>query len=259
MLTIESFSNTRFKFLKSLARSRTRKKEQVYAMEGRLELELAFRLGRVPKQVYFSSAYTLEDEIKDLLPHLEVEVIQLSKALFDDVSFQHVPGNFIAVMPAFENEVPSQFEVDLLPVFERVEKPGNLGAVLRTCDAFGLKEVLFVDTDVDLFNPNVIRNSRGAVFSVTAYFLSGKEARDLLRNGGFELAAAALTPQAKPYHLHKLKGKTALIFGPESTGLSDAWLKESDVQLVIPMMGQVDSLNLSVSFSVMAAHFLRKA
>jgi len=257
MVFIESFSNARFKWLKGLAKSRNRRKEGLFLMEGRVELELALRLGHTPRLIAFTSSYITQIEFRSFgFDPNEVEWIALSKALFDTLAYQQVPGNFIAVFPTFEPALEQ--EGGLMAVLEGVEKPGNLGAILRTCDALGIKQVIVTNSEIDLFNPNVIRNSRGAIFTVKCAFFSNEQAKDFLRSSKRSIVAAALTEDAVKYTSLDQTDAMALVMGAESKGLTDFWMLIADQKVVIPMLGAVDSLNLSVSFAILASHMLSR-
>ncbi|MEZ4721921.1 MAG: TrmH family RNA methyltransferase [Flavobacteriales bacterium] len=249
MLEITSFSNPRYKQLKSLAKSRNRKKEGLFIAEGRPELDVAIRTGIVPVLAIFCEAYISYNELISLVGD-KVEVLQLSKALFDDLVYQQVPGNFIIQFKSWECGIEALSNSGDVVVLESLEKPGNLGAILRTCDAAGVKDVIVCESDIDLFNPNVIRNSRGAAFTVNVVFCSNDEALGYLKSRNLPVYAAALSDAAVDYSDVKDDGPKALIFGAESKGLSEFWMNKSDKQIIIPMLGTVDSLNLSVSAAV---------
>lgn len=254
MISIESFSNPRFKLLKGLSKSRNRKKEERFLVEGRVELELAFANGWIPESVVFTEAYAGENEIRSLMPGgAKNALIQLSKALFDDLAYQQVPGNFLAIFKSRNYSWSDIRGMDVLVVLEHVEKPGNLGAVLRTCDALGIGGVVVTESEIDLYNPNVIRNSRGAVFTTPCVFASNEDAFGHLSRV-HQVLAAALTDGAVPYTQIAFQKPLALVFGAESTGLSEFWLERAEQHIVIPMKGKVDSLNLSASMAIIGAH-----
>lgn len=254
MLTdISSHSNPKYKYLKSLSKSRNRKKENVYLMEGRPELDIALGKGLEPEWIAFSESYITLEELEHLGVSDSTPKLRLSKALFDDLAYQHVPGNFMAVFPSWDVTPNSLDFSKPIVVLESVEKPGNLGAILRSCDAFGIADVLVTETDIDLFNPNVLRNSRGAVFSVRCSFCSNEEAHALLSENGADIYAAALTEGAIDYRQVERKPPLAMVFGAESIGLSSFWLERAQ-PVVIPMAGTVDSLNVSVSCAVILSH-----
>lgn len=142
-------------------------------------------------------------------------------------------------------------------VLESLEKPGNLGAVLRTCDAVGVEAVFVCDPKTDVYNPNVIRSSTGAVFSVPVVCADGKAVFSFLKSKKINICAAA--PGASClYSQVNLKGALALVLGREDKGLSDYWLKAADMTIRIPMLNVVDSLNVSVSAAVVLYEALRQ-
>lgn len=226
-------------------------------MEGRVELELALELGYAPKLIACCEEYTGIEEIKTLTEFDgDIQVLQLSKALFDGLTYQHVQGNFVALFEAFENQAKSIKGLTVL--VEGIEKPGNLGAILRTCDALGVEQVLATESELDLFNPNVLRNSRGAVFSTHVSFISNEEAFALAERSSARIFCAALKDGAIPYLETKLDGEPLLLaFGAESKGLSDYWVDRGEA-VIIPMHGKVDSMNVSVSLAILAAYFMNR-
>lgn len=253
VIEITSHSNPRFKYLKSLSKSRNRKKEGVFLMEGRPELDLALNKGLVPELIVLCESYANEDVILPLLKGQPPSLIKLPKALFDELAYQQVPGNFMALFAAWDTSLEALSGKGHLVVLESVEKPGNLGAILRSCDAFGVQELIVANTEIDLFNPNVLRNSRGAVFSVNCAFCSNEEAADFIERKELRMLAAALSDQACDYRSVAQDTPVALVLGAESKGLSPFWLNRAS-HIMIPMRGTVDSLNVSVSCAVMLSH-----
>ena len=146
----------------------------------------------------------------------------------------------------------------LLLVLEAVEKPGNLGAILRTADAAPVDAVLVGDPRTDLYNPNVVRASIGCVFSVPVVAAPMPEILDFLRQHGIRRYAAALTPQARPYTDCDFRAPTALVLGTEADGLTPATQAACEATLIIPMMGRIDSLNVSVAGAVLAFEAVRQ-
>jgi RNA methyltransferase, TrmH family len=250
MIQITSFTNARFKYFRSLAKSRTRKREGVFIMEGRPELDLAIKSGLSPLSVLYCESYLGLKEIEAIVNVSEVELIHLSKALFDELAYQTIPGNFLMAFRSWNTSIESISKQDVTVIIEAVEKPGNLGAILRTCDAVGIKNVLVTETEVDLFNPNVIRNSRGAVFTVNAVFCTNEQALDLVKTQGAEVYAAVLSGKAVDYKIVANEANKAIVFGAESRGLSSFWFENANHHIIIPMRGVVDSLNVSVSVAV---------
>jgi RNA methyltransferase, TrmH family len=255
IVEISSFSNPRIKSLKALSKSRNRKTEGVFCMEGRPELDHAFNAGLKPKLIAFCEHYISLDQIMAITSLAETEVLNLSKAVFDDLTYQNVPKNFLAVFESWQCHLSDFDPRKLTIVLENLEKPGNLGAVIRTCDALGIKQVLVSNSEIDLFNPNVLRNSRGGIFNVDVVFTSNQEASEYLNQNKVKSLAAVLSPTAKDFKSINNQEIEALIFGAESTGLSSFWLDQEIQHIIIPMNGVVDSLNLSVSVAILASHF----
>ena len=250
MTNISSFSNPRFKYLKSLSKSRNRKKEEVFIMEGREELDLALKSGLQPRIVVFTESYVSVDYISDTYGSSRIEIIQITKPLFDDLAYQKVPKNYIAVFDAWTFDLNEIATKEKLVVLEGLEKPGNLGAILRTCSAAGINNVIVTESDIDLFNPNVIRNSRGALFNVNVIFTSNKELLGFLRTNDYTILATSIEGSSKNYRSVIYDGNKAIVFGSESKGITSFWLENSEERIMIPMSGNQDSLNLSVSVGV---------
>lgn len=251
MIEIESFSNPKFKFLKRLSKSRNRKKEGVFLMEGRPELDLAIKSGLIPQTIVFTDAYISLEEINGLYKNAGNVAIKLNKALFEDLAYQHVSGNFMAVFESFDVAAEDLDWTQTVVVLENVEKPGNLGAILRTCDAFGIRNVVLTASSIDIFNPNTLRNSRGAFFGIKCAQSNNEGLLQIIRNHGLSVYAAALVENAIHYNAWKPESPCVLVFGAESTGLSDFWLRNADQCVVIPMSGITDSLNLSVTVGIL--------
>ncbi|HVN14488.1 MAG TPA: RNA methyltransferase, partial [Anaerolineales bacterium] len=145
----------------------------------------------------------------------------------------------------------------LVIVAESVEKPGNLGAILRTADAAGVDALLVCDPRVDLWNPNVVRASRGALFSVPAIEVDNTSALNWLRSGRMRILAA--TPSAEvSYTSVDLSRPVAIAVGTEDEGLSNFWMEEADLKVLIPMRGKVNSLNVSIATALIVYEAVRQ-
>lgn len=258
IVEISSFSNPRIKYLKYLGKSRNRKREGLFLMEGRPELDHALKSGLKPKLIGFCDTYISYEEIEALTGGSDCETIQLSKAVFDDLTYQNVPGNFLAVFESWDKSLESLNPDEFTIVLEGIEKPGNLGAIIRTCDALGVKQLVVSSSEIDLFNPNVLRNSRGGIFHTNVVFAENQEVLEFISGNSLNAFAAALSNKAKPIQEIKNSNVDVVIFGPESKGLSDFWLDQSIQHVIIPMNGIVDSLNLSVSVAIIASQLLSK-
>ncbi len=142
-------------------------------------------------------------------------------------------------------------------MLESVEKPGNLGAVLRSADAAGVDALIICDPLTDLYNPNLIRSSIGAIFTVPTVACSSQECIDFLKGKGIQILTAQLQDSHLYYDYDMTRG-TAIIMGTESTGLSDIWREAADAHIRIPMLGKMDSLNVSISAAVLMYEAVRQ-
>lgn len=223
-------------------------------VEGWAEINLAQRAGYKPQSVLVA-----DDLIKRPLPGLDAITVQVSRAVFQKLSYRENPDGWMAVF-----ETPTLHLRDLwlttspiLVIVEAIEKPGNLGAILRTCDAAGVEAVIVCDPRADLYGPNVVRASRGTVFTVPAIAVDSAEAIEYLRERKIRIAAAA--PSGRTEYTHEdLRGPLAIAVGTEDRGLSQVWLDQADVTLKIPMRGSINSLNVSVAAALILYEALRQ-
>ena len=189
----------------------------------------------------------------------QTKVFEVSEEVYAKIAMRESTEGVIAEVRAKERkleelELP---ENPLVVVLERVEKPGNLGAVLRSADAAGVDAVLFCDPLTDLWNPNLIRASIGAVFTVPCVACSSAEAIAFLKARGIRILTAQLQDSSLYYDCDMTVG-TALVMGTEATGLTDAWRQAADAHIRIPMLGRLDSLNVSVSAAILLFEAVRQ-
>lgn len=258
-MEITSLKNPRIKQLAALEKPRERREQGLFVVEGVREVSLAQQAGYKVSSLFICP--TLYKEDKDYpIAQGGVEVLQLPEDVFAKVAYREGTGGVIAVMHHREHTLSRLPVVDnpLYLVLEKVEKPGNIGAMLRTADAAGLSGVIVCDPATDFYNANVIRSSVGCVFTVPVASATNEEALAWFRQRGIRTFAAALTPAASAYHKQDLSKPTALLLGSESDGLSDFWLKNSDQQVIIPMRGRIDSMNVSNAAAILAFEALRQ-
>lgn len=257
MIAVTSLENPHLKQLKSLWDNRKRKKSGLFFAEGVKEIEMAMEGGYRAVEVFFAKGFDIGKT------HLrfpeDILFYELSENLAKGVMYREKTEGVTAVFEA-RSMKPQDIvlsENPMVIVLESVEKPGNLGAVIRTADACGADAVIVCDPKTDVFHPNVIRSSVGCVFSKQVAVASGAETLSWLRNKGMKVITASV--QAQTFHYHaELGGAVALVFGTEADGLSDFWNQNSDVAVKIPMRGTNDSLNVSVSVAVMCYEALRR-
>jgi RNA methyltransferase, TrmH family len=260
-LEITSAANPRIKQLAALRRRRSREQSGVTLVEGRAEIELALAAGVRPQTLYYSRQLATAESLKltDHAAALGTEVIHLSRPVFEKVSYREGPDGWLAVVPAVGTELAS---LQLPPrplvlICAGLEKPGNLGAILRTADAAGVAAVIAADPVTDWGNPNVVRASKGTVFSVPVASATTAEVLDWTAKHGLQIVAA--TPEATTLVTDAdLTGPTAIAVGAEQAGLSPDWLGSASVRVRIPMFGKADSLNVSISAAIIAYEAVRQ-
>lgn len=259
-MPITSTQNTRVKQVVRLRTRRDRDREGLLLVEGASELALALLGGARPRAVFFCPA--LGGAAAELLAQAEQaggELVEVSAAVFQKMAYRENPDGVLAVLPAIRRRLDDLPASDraLFVVAESVEKPGNLGALLRTADAAGATGVIVCDPATDLSNPNVVRSSRGTLFTVPVAEASSAEALAWLR--ARHVAIVAATPQASLlYTQADLRGPVAIAVGAEDQGLSPAWLDQANVAVRIPMSGRVNSLNVATAAALLLYEAVRQ-
>jgi RNA methyltransferase, TrmH family len=255
MEKIISLQNPRIKNIIHLAKARERKDQNIFVIEGFREISMAHSSGFEIRELYFSKEVGLQtypDELIRKMPG-SVKITEISKMVFEKIAYRENSDGLIALAtPTYIK--PEQLRLSdnpLLLVLESVEKPGNLGAILRTSDAAQLDAIIVCDPQTDIYNPNVIRSSLGCIFTQQVATCTSAEALAFLHKKGIKSYAAALTAAAY-YHQTDFTVPSAIVMGTEANGLTDIWLKGADAQIKIPMSGKVDSLNVSTSTAILA-------
>lgn len=262
-LEITSPANPRLKQVVGLRRRRARDEARVTVVEGFEELGLAMEAGVRPRTLFYSPELMLDaDEqlrVVDDARASGVETIRVSRAAFEKVAYREGPDGFLALVPSVraglaDLDLP---DAPLVLVCEGLEKPGNLGAMLRTADAAGVDAVIAVDPVTDWGNPNVVRGSKGTVFSVAVASATLDETLEWLGENGIRLIAT--TPDTETLHTGAdLTGGVAIAVGTEKFGLTDEALRAADVRVRIPMHGQVNSLNASAAAAIVVYEAVRQ-
>lgn len=255
-MEIKQITSTQNSYIKQLVqlrdKSRERKKTGHFIIEGQRELGLALKGGyTLDKVLYFTDLISLET-LTAFVPVM-VEIIEISKEVYQKLAYRDSTEGLIAVANSkphdLENlKLPS--ENPLILVAEAPEKPGNIGAILRTADAAGLDAVIIANPKTDLYNSNIVRSSVGCIFTNNIATGSTEEIIAFLKNKEISIFCAALQA-SKAYHLQDFTNPSAIVVGTEATGLSDTWLKASTQNLIIPMQGEIDSMNVSVAAGIL--------
>ena len=258
MQYLSSAQNRQIKRLKALqGKAKKRKAEKAFVIEGFKEIAHAINGGYDIETLFLKEG----EEQHPLINKIEgIETISVSSSLLEQICYRKT-SKAIAVAQAKEHGLDSFHQKSKNPfilVAEAPEKPGNIGALLRTADAMGVDCFIIVDAKTDLYNPNVVRSSVGCLFSVPVITTSLTEAFDFFRQNNIQLYSAALTKNAKKYTAFDFTGPTAIAVGTESEGLSHAWLAHNSTPIIIPMLGQNDSLNVSVAAGIILAEVQRQ-
>ena len=263
---LSSPQNPRIKqLLKLQQKSAERRALGLTLVEGLRELTIAVEAGVTVATLYTCPELAGEAglvELKSLFLGKKdpPEWFEVTRLVFEKVAYREGSDGLLAVL-----KTPTRTLADLrLPVnplvivLEAVEKPGNLGAILRTADAAPVDAVLIGDPRTDLFNPNVIRASIGCVFTVPTVAAPVADILAFLKEKGIRMHAAALAPEARPYTEYNFQGPTALVMGTEADGLTPQMREACDETVIIPMMGRIDSLNVSVATAVLTFEAVRQ-
>jgi RNA methyltransferase, TrmH family len=262
MPPITSLQNARVKEAVKLRTRRQREKQGRIVIDGVRELQRAMAGGVRLLEVFVCESLCQGDESQRLLaslPQSGCEVLPVTEAVFEKLAFGERTEGVLAVA---ETPRPTLASLDLKPqpvvaVLEGVEKPGNVGAVLRSADAAGVSAVIVADGRTDLYNPNAIRASLGMIFTMPVCETASGDVLAWLREHEFAILAARVDGSV-PYTTVDYRGPTAIVLGSEAAGLSPIW-RDDDIRAVrVPMLGAADSLNLSVTAAVLFYEALRQ-
>ena len=271
---VTSAQNPKFKNLLLLQeKSRARREQGLFVVEGRRELEHALEAGFRARTVFVCPEITGlssrpseargEILLSDFSTTLEMTegalIVEIPESLYRKAAYREGTEGIIAEMEAREHRLEDLAlgEAPLVVVLESVEKPGNLGAVLRSADAARADAVIVCDPLTDLYNPNLIRASLGGIFTVPTVAASSEETIAWLKARGIRILTAQLQDSSWYYDIDMTVG-TALVMGTESTGLTDVWRRAADAHIRIPMLGRLDSLNVSVSAAILLFEAVRQ-
>lgn len=261
-LKITSTKNPRIKLLLNLQKPSERKETGLMIIEGIKEISMAIESGVFIQSLFFcpelfSDFSTLKTTMQ--LAGNKYELIEISREVFAKVAYRENSTGILATakIPAQNIEQLKLSENPLVLILDKVEKPGNVGAILRTADAAGIDAVLICDGPSDLYNPNIIRASLGCVFSCQAITCISEDALHWLKKKRIKPFVTNLAASIS-YDECNLSGATAIVLGSEDKGVSEFWQKNSFRNILIPMYGKVDSMNVSVSAAIIVFEALRQ-
>ena len=251
--TITSSQNPLIKQLVQLKeKSRERKKSGQFLIEGKRELSLAIKGKYTIETVLFFADLFSESDAKALSQY-NIEIIEISKEVFQKLAHRATTEGVIALVKSKNHTLEAlklQSKNPLILVAEAPEKPGNIGALLRTADAANVDAVIIANPKSDLYNPNIIRSSVGCVFTTQIAMASTEVAIAFLKNYNFNIFSAILQ-DSEAYHLQDYTLPTAIVVGTEATGLTQAWRDAATQNVNIPMQGIIDSMNVSVAAGIL--------
>jgi len=253
---ISSPQNPKVKRLMALQqKSSARREDSLFVVEGLREVERCIEAGYELDSLFCCPSLMQGSlAVRD-----EASTFEVSPEVYARIAYRGTTEGVIAIVRMRHLGLESlRLPKDpLLVVLESVEKPGNLGAVLRTADAARVDAVIVCDPLTDLFNPNLIRSSLGAFFTVPCVACSSAECIAFLRQRGVQILTAQLQ-DSRLYYDTDMRHATAIVMGTESTGLSPQWRQAADAHIRIPMLGRVDSLNVSVSAAILVFEAVRQ-
>lgn len=267
VIEITSVQNPKVKGAVKLMNRRERDATKRYLIEGQREVQRAFETNTPIEALFLCKDFFASEReglaLVSLLDEKGVELFMCSEAVFKKMSYRDSPDGFLAI-GIQQRKTLSDLDAilqkttkPLLLVAEGVEKPGNLGTLLRSCDAAGVDALILSDKLTDIYNPNVVRASVGTLFSIPVIEAEGQEIIRYLKKN--QIKIIALTPEgARPYTECPLDQGFAVVVGTEHEGLSPLWKKEADVCAAIPMHGLADSLNVSTAATIILYEALRK-
>ena len=265
---LSSMQNPKIKELLSIQeKSRLRRSKGLFAVEGRREVTHCLESGFSAQSIFYCPEITGKDGMDEILKtignnqdgQLSCRMFELTKELYSKVAYREGTEGVIALIRYKDLKLDDIIlsENPLVIVLESVEKPGNLGAVLRSADASGADAIIVCDPLTDLYNPNLIRSSLGAIFTKQVCAASSEDTIAWLKRHNIQILTAQLQ-DSKWYYATDMKKATAIVMGTESTGLTDLWRKNADSHIKIPMLGKLDSLNVSVSAAVLLFEAVRQ-
>ena len=256
MKEITSIQNTFIKQLLQLKdKSRERKKSELFLIEGEREILLAIKGGYELNIILFHSDIISESRVIKLINSLSSrpEIISVSKEVYEKLAYRDSTEGLIAVAKSKNhtlNEVIFNNENPLILVAEAPEKPGNIGAILRTADAANVDAVIIANPKTDLYNPNIIRSSVGCIFTNQIATGKSNDIIQFLKENNIQIYCAALQA-SEAYYKQDFTNPTAIVVGTEAIGLSNEGLENSTQNIIIPMQGEIDSMNVSVAAGIL--------
>ena len=260
---MKEITSTQNPYIKELfllkEKSRTRKKSGLFLIEGEREISLAIKGSYEIETILFCVELFSIEQLNDLTTQ-KLNTIEVSKEVYQKIAYRETTEGVIAIAKSKTLDIKNLSFVSknpLILIAEAPEKPGNIGALLRTADAANVDAVIIANPKTDLYNPNIIRSSIGCVFTNQIATGTTSEVIQLLIKNNITVYCAALQASVE-YHTQDFTIPTAIVVGTEATGLSEEWLKNSKQNIIIPMQGEIDSMNVSVAAGILIFEAVRQ-
>ena len=242
-------------FIKSLVqlqeKAKSRKQSGTFLIEGQREISLAKKGGYQLETILFLPELISESEIKKIT-NANIEFIEINKEVYQKLAYRDTTEGILAIAKTkpFQLSDIKLPENPLILIAEAPEKPGNIGALLRTADAANLDAVIIANPKSDLYNPNVVRSSVGCLFTNQIATGTTQEIIDFLKENNINFYCATLQ-NSTSYHTQDYTKPTAIVVGTEATGLTEEWRTAATQNIIIPMQGEIDSMNVSVAAAIL--------
>lgn len=252
---MKKISSTQNSFIKEIIKlqekSRERKKANLFIVEGQREISLIQKGNYIIDTLLFVDGFFSADEIHDHYPTVTNKV-EITKQVYQKIAYRDTTEGVVAIVKAKDfslDTISFSSNTPLVLVLEGLEKPGNIGAILRTADAANVDAICIADAKTDLYNPNIIRSSVGCVFTNQIAVATSKEIIDFLQQKNINIYSATLQ-NSNEYHNEDYTKPTAIVVGTEATGLTKIWRDNATQNINIPMQGEIDSMNVSVACAI---------
>lgn len=256
---ITSLQNPKIKQVVRLKERRERDKTQLFIIEGYRELLRAIDANVAILSLFTCQDFFLGSNEEALIQRIQGEHMPCTRAVFEKISYRDRPDGLLAIARQTHNSLRGIVKktAPFLVACEAIEKPGNLGTILRTSDAVGLDGLIVCDQCTDLFNPNTVRASVGTLFTVPVFEATSEETIGYLKEQKIQIVAA--TPSGdKEFTQVDMRQGVCIAVGTEQLGLSKRWMEAADLRVAIPQMGVADSLNVAMATTVLLYEVLRQ-
>lgn len=260
MEKITSLQNPKIKNIAKLSKAKERREQNLFIIEGARELMLAQKANYTIDSIFLCPELFEKSDYPDVLLSVEEKkIFEVTQAIFEKIAYREGSDGLLTLARPKNHTLDSLKLSDnpFIIILEAVEKPGNLGAILRTADAAQVDAVIICDPTTDLYNANAVRSSVGCLFTVQTAVCTSAEALNFMKSKKVKTFAAELQA-SEWYQDTDFKTPSAIIMGTEADGLTSFWLKNADARIKIPMRGKIDSLNVSVSTAVITFEAMRQ-